>query len=246
MRLSILSFLAFMNSVSRSLLVALALAGGLTSCGSKDQPAEQSTPPTAAAPAPTETADASAASPAATEPAATEPAATFDLSKVPVSTADLGVFPYLAPLPGYEVNTSNSESFDFERSYIFDGQNIIAVEGKVSRRLLDPSTDAKKASDLMIQRNYEELFRKLGAVKVADTKVPKEAVEKIGNDEYYKHNGTIDGQNEPVYTYVIRQKDKEVWMQLELASNYYRLNVTERAPMAQQATTLKADELKKN
>jgi hypothetical protein len=165
---------------------------------------------------------------------------------VPVSTADLGVFPYLAPLPGYEVNTSNSESFDFERSYIFDGQNIIAVEGKVSRRLLEPGADAKKASDLMIQRNYEELFKKLGAVKVADTQVPKEAVDKIGSDEYYKHNGKIDGQNGPVYTYVIRQKDKEVWLQLELASGDYRLNVTERAPMDQQATTLKADELKKN
>lgn len=230
-----------MNSTSRYVLVALALAGGLTACGSKDQPAEQSTPPTATAPAPAET----AATPAAS-PATTEPAATFDLSKVPVSSADLGVFPYLAPLPGYEVNTSNSENFDFERAYIFDGQNIIAVEGKVSRRLLVPGTDAKKASDLMIQRNYEELFKKLGAMKVADTQVPKEAVDKIGNDEYYKHNGKIDGQNGPVYTYVIRQKDKEVWMQLELASGDYRLNVTERAPMDQQATTLKADELKKN
>ncbi|MBO2011066.1 hypothetical protein [Hymenobacter negativus] len=231
-----------MNSTPRHFLVALALASGLTACGSKDQPAEQSTPPTAAAPAPAETAATPDASPAAT----TEPAATFDLSKVPVSSADLGVFPYLAPLPGYEVNTSNSESFDFERSYIFDGQNIIAVEGKVSRRLLEPAADAKTASDLMIQRNYEELFKKLGAMKVADTQVPKEAVDKIGGDEYYKHNGKIDGENTPVYTYVIRQKDKEVWMQLELASGDYRLNVTERAPMAQQATTLKADELKKN
>jgi hypothetical protein len=228
-----------MKSISRYVLVALALAGGLTACGSKDQPAEQSTPPTTTAPAPAETATTPAA-------ATTEPAATFDLSKVPVSSADLGVFPYLAPLPGYEVNTSNSESFDFERAYIFDGQNIIAVEGKVSRRFLEPAADAKKASDLMIQRNYEELFQKLGAVKVSDTQVPKEAVDKIGSDEYYKHNGKIDGQNGPVYTYVIRQKDKEVWMQLELASGDYRLNVTERAPMAQQATTLKADELKKN
>ena len=165
---------------------------------------------------------------------------------MPVSSADLGQFPYLAPLPGYEVNTSNSENFEFERSYIYDGQNIIAVEGKVSRRLLDAVDSDKKASDLMIQRNYEELFKKLGAMKVSDTKVPEEAVKKIGTDEYYNHNGKIDGQNVPVYTYVIRQKDKEVWMQLELASGDYRLNVTERAPMAQVATTLKADELKKN
>jgi|GEM_PF-1688377 len=224
----------------RPLVVALALAGGLSSCGSKDQATEQSTPETTAAAAPTETPAPEAA--ATTQPAPT----TFDLSAVPVSTADLGAFPYLAPLPGYEVNTSNSESFDFERAYVYDGTSIIAVEGKVSRRLLEPAADTKKASDLMIQRNYEELLKKLGAMKVSDTQVPKEAVDKIGSEEYYKHNGKIDGQNAPAYTYVIRQKDKEVWVQLGLESGSYRLNVTERAPMAQQATTLKAEELKKN
>ena len=230
-----------MTFLSRSLFVTLTLASGLSACGSKDLSAAQSTSPTAASATP------SAPTAEPTSPAAApEPAATFDLSTVPVSNANLGEFPYLAPLPGYQVSTSNSESFDFERSYIFDGTTIIAVEGKVARRLLEPAAGAKKASDLMIQRNYEALFQQLGAVKVADTQVPAAAVEKLGSQEYYKHNGKIDGQNTPVYTYVIRQQDKEVWLQLELASGDYRLNVTERAPMIQQATTLKADELKKN
>lgn len=234
-----------MLQTSRHLFVTLALAGGLTGCGSKDKAIEQTSQAASPAAAASETAAAPAANPGAPA-AATPPAATFDLSKVPESQVDLGPFPYLAGLPGYEINTTNSESFDFERSYIYDGKNIIAVEGKVARRLFQPKDRDKKNSDLMIQRNYEELFRKIGAVKVADSLVPKEAADKIGSSEYYEHNGKIDGSNVPVYTYVVRQKDKEVWLQLELASGDYRLNVTERAPMAQQATLLKADELKKN
>ncbi|WP_310392070.1 hypothetical protein [Hymenobacter sp.] len=237
-----------MTRISRHLFVALALASGLSACGSKDKAAEQTAETSAAttapvAPAPTETAPAASSPAAPTAPA--EPTATFDMSTVPESTADLGPFPYLASLPNYEVNTSNSSSFDFERSYIYDGKNIIAVEGKVSRRLFQPKDRDKKSSALMVQRNYEELFKQIGAVKVSDTQVPREAVEKIGSDNYYKYNGGISGGNEPAYTYVLRQKGKEIWLQLEVSTDQYRLNVTERAAMAQQATLLKADELKK-
>lgn len=234
-----------MLQTSRHLFVALALFNGLSACGSKDKTTEQTAEVAApAATPPTETTPATSA--AATPTATAEPTATFDLSTVPESSVDLGPFPYLASLPGYEVNTSNSTSFDFERSYIYDGKNIIAVEGKVSRRLFQPKDRDKMSSALMVQRNYEELFKQIGAVKVSDTLVPREAIEKIGSDNYYKYSGGIGGDNSPAYTYVLRQKGKEIWLQMEVSSEQYRLNVTERAAMAQQATLLKADELKKN
>ena len=227
-------------------LLACALAGGLTACGSKDKAAEQATETTTAPVAETPAAAPVTAAPAAT--ADTAKAATFDINTVPVTSAELGSFPYLSPLKGYSVNTSNSEEFDFERSYVYDGKNLVPVEGKVSQRLIHLNSGEKKASELMIQRNYEDLLKTLGATKVHSGKVDQASLDKIGQDEAYKHGKWVLSTDRATDTYIIRQKNKEVWVQVTpLGSDGdYAINVTERAAMPQQATIMKADELKKN
>ncbi|GAA4050690.1 hypothetical protein GCM10022409_41790 [Hymenobacter glaciei] len=229
----------------RPFLIALTLASGLTACGNKDKTVEQTTETTATV------SETPAAAPAASETTATADtakAATFDINTVPVTSAELGTFPYLSPLKGYSVNTSNSEEYDFERSYVYDGKNLVPVEGKVSQRLIDEDSGEKKASQLMIQRNYEDLLKGLGAVKVSSSKVAQAAIDKIGSDEAYKHGKWVLSTDYVTDTYVIRQKNKEVWTQVTpLGSDgNYAINVTERAAMPQQATIMKADELKKN
>lgn len=229
------------------LALALALAGSLSACGSKDKATETAAVATTAtvAAAPAATSAASALAAAATD---TAQSATFDINTVPVTSAELGVFPYLSPLKGYSVNTTNSEEFDFERSYVYDGKNLVPVEGKVSQRLIDNDSGAKKASELMIQRNYENLLKTLGATKVYSGKVARAAIDKVGQEEAYKQGKWVLSTDYVTDTYVIRQKNKEVWVQVTpLGSDGdYAINVTERAAMPQQATILKADELKKN
>ena len=227
------------------LIFALALAGSLSACGSKDKTAEH--PPATTA----TVTGTSAAAPTAAQPAAvadTAKTATFDINVVPVTSAELGTFPYFSPLKGYSVNTSNSEDFDFERSYVYDGKNLVPVEGKVSQRLVGVNSGEKKASELMIQRNYEDLLKTLGATKVHSGKVDQVAFDKIGQDEAYKHGKWVLSTDRATDTYVIRQKNKEVWVQVTpLGSDGdYAINVTERAAMPQQATIMKADATKAN
>lgn len=233
-----------MLQTSRHLFVALALAGGLSACGSKDKATEQVAETPATAPETAAAPDATASEPAAV--ADTARAATFDINTVPVTSAELGTFPYLSPLKDYTVNTSNSEELDFERSYVYDGKNLIPVEGKVSQRLFDDGE--KKASELMIQRNYDDLLKTLGATKVHSGMVPRAAIDKIGQDEVYKHGKWVISTDYVTNTYVIRQKNKEVWVQVTAlgSGGDYAITVTERAPMPQQASIMKADELKKN
>ena len=230
------------------LLLALALASSLSACGSKDKAAEQ-TAQTAATPEATpEATPAAATTTPASETAApaAQPAAAFDLSNVPVSTARLGAFPYLNKLPGYKLNTSSdSIAFEFDRYYVYDGKQLVPIEGRVLRREYVVVDDKKRTSDLMIQRNYENLIKSLGGVLVTSGKVSSEVVEKTGREEYRKHN-TVPGSDDQVNTYVIRQKDKEVWVQVKTDAYHINLDVVEKAAMPQQATVTPAAELKKN
>lgn len=231
---------------------ACALLSSLTACGAKDKAAQDTatattTETTTATTAPAPTTPTTENPTAEAAPTTTATTATFDISSVPVSTANLGTFPYLSSLKDYEVNTSNSEFYEFERAYVYDGKKLVTVEGKVSQRLFGPQDRNKKASELMISRNYETLLKNLGATKVSSTKVPREVIDKVG-DDVYKYGKWSISTDHVTDTYLIRQKDKEVWLQVTpLGSDGgYNLTAVERAPMPQQATVLPADELKKN
>ncbi len=235
-----------MHQTPRLLLSGLALAAGLGACGRKDQVAGQAGQPTTATAA---TPGAAATAPSETPPAAGAAPAAFDVSTVPVSTAKLGRFPYIAGLKGTSLNTNNSKEFDFERAYVYDGKTLLAIEGKVSRRLFDADRSGenpKKLSELAIDRNYENLLKELGAVKVWTGIIPKEAVDKIGNDEFYKHEGFGTDMNNASDTYLIRQKDKEIWVQLNSQSEGdYGIDVVEKAVMPTLTTVMPAADLKK-
>ncbi|MBC8084220.1 MAG: hypothetical protein H7Z21_13525 [Hymenobacter sp.] len=229
-----------MRLVATSVLLSL-----LAACSPKAKTEETA----AATTAPTETPAAPAPEAAAATPETTPApgtAGTFDINSVPVSAANLGGFPYLGRLKGYRINTtSDSVAFEFDRIYVFDGQNLVAVEGRVLLREYIPVDEQRKTSELMMQRNYENLIKSLGGVRVSTGELPSAPVEKMIRTEFNKHNGDIDPGN-PVDTYVIRQKDKEVWVQVSPSTYSYQLNVIEKAAMPQQVSTIKADELKKN
>ena len=226
-----------------ALALALALAGSLSACGSKDQTAEQTAVATETTAAETTPAAETTAPPDA-QPAAT--AAAFDINSVPVSTASLGAFPYLNKLPGYKLNTSSdSIAFEFDRYYVYDGKQLLPIEGRVLRREYIAADEKKRTSDLMIQRNYENLIKSLGGVLVNSGSIPNEALEKVGREEFRKHN-VSPSSSDQVNTYVIRQKDKEIWVQVKTDDYHIDLDVVEKAAMPQQATVTSAAELKKN
>lgn len=226
------------------LLTALVLATGLSACDNKDQAAGQNkitTVPTAGSGTPIPV---PAAGVPATTPTAATPVATFDPNTVPVSTANVGSFPYLGKLPGYHLNVpSDSVDYEFDRLYVYDGQQMLPVEGHVLRRAYVAANDQKQTSELMMERNYDNLIKSMGGVKVWSGEIPGEAKDKVG-DDYSKYRGLDAGKQAD--TYLIRQKNKEVWVQLQPDHYNYTLNVVERAAMPQKLTVTPAAELKKN
>ncbi|GAB3240817.1 hypothetical protein GCM10027346_35520 [Hymenobacter seoulensis] len=238
-----------MKHAFRLLATSACVATLLSACGSKDATTAETTSTSTSETASTTPAVTTETTPAATpvtETVSTTEAAAFDINSVPVSNVTLGAFPYLTSLQGYRTRyDSDSTGFDFDRVYIYDGKNIVPVEGKVVFRQFRPVDSKKAASELMILRNYENLVKNLGGVKVYSGEIDKDVLKKFGEAEYDKHSGSLRSYFS-TDTYVIRQKDKEVWVQVQAHDNDYRLSVVERAAMPQQASVMPATELKKN
>lgn len=238
-----------MKHTFRLVASALVISGLVASCSSKDTATEQTadtTAPETTAPAAASTATPEAAPAATPEAAPTASTSTFDINAIPVSSANLGQFPYFGSLKGYKSRyDSDSVAYEFDRSYLYNGQELASVEGRVLRRRYRPVDKQKQASDLMIRRNYENLITGLGGVKVFSGEIPSEAIKKVGSSTAEK--GGISGYSGEYDIYVIRQKDKEVWVQVQKPGiDEYFLNVTERAAMPQQVSVIPATELKKN
>jgi hypothetical protein len=141
----------------------------------------------------------------------------------------------LSALKNYEVSSGNSEDYDFERAYVYDGKKLLSVEGKVSQHFFDSINGEKKASETMIHRNYEDLLKGLGATKVFAGPVSREAIEKVGQANAYKYGKWSVSTDHDTDAYVIRQKDKEVWVQVTSlgGDGDYNLTVMERSAMPQ-------------
>lgn len=207
------------------------------------KPAAEAPKPTEAEPKPV------AEAPKPAEPAQAAAPAAFNIDSVPVSTATLGAFPYFTLPEGVSAEEQKGKAFDFDRRYLLAGDELIAVEGKVHQRKFRLAQKDKTFSELEIHRNYENIIKQAGGVKTHAKPMSKAAIDKAGGREavekyyfgpgpgdYYEHN-----------TYVIRQSNKEIWVQVAtgVIPPHGFVLVVERAAMAQSVGMLKADQMKK-
>lgn len=203
--------------------------------------------PAAEAPKPVEPAPAAeAAKPAAAEPAK---AAAFSIENVPVSSATLGAFPYFSLPDGVSAEEQKGKVIDFDRRYFQAGEELVGVEGKVHERTFRLEQKDKNFSELEVHRNYENIIQQAGGVKTHAKPMTNAMVDKAGgNDQVRKYyHGPGPGNYYQHNAYVIRQPNKEIWVQIATGAIplHAFVLVVERAAMAQTVGMLKADQLKK-
>lgn len=184
--------------------VSLAVLAGalmLTACGSGDK--------TAAPAAETETA--AAPDPVAAEAPEAVPVA-FDLTQVPISTVELGDFPYVPVTPGYEVRYD--KTMDLAAFPIWTGAAFQVVEGRVYMAN-SKTPDGKEYSRLEFERGMENAIKAAGGVRIASSVAPNTVIEDLPStlrDDMRLGIGPVYGN--PITAYVIRRPDRTVWIQV--------------------------------
>lgn len=163
----------------------------------------------------------------------------FDIEKIPVSSATLPPFPYLAYPPAVTEGVAFTDKAEFDVLYVLTGKELRKVEGRVESHkfsLLDA-----KMSEAEARHNYENLIAAMGGVKVNDVQPldlapafddeTRTVTQKLRYTEY----------NMSYAAYVIRKPDQLVWIVLMSDKNSMNTLSIAEQPFKQTVAFVTAD-----
>lgn len=218
-------------------LISMACIGAMLVAGCSKKPNDAATTETANAAAPA----ANAESGAPATPANSAAAPAFDKSKVPVSTAALGAFPYLSLPDGY--TAASPKTFDMARYPVWVGDHFEWVEGKVYDARIN-SAEGKTYSSYEMQKNIEALVEQAGGVKITDTPPSAQAMDEVDKERSTFINSVNELSGGVAETFLIHQKDRDIWIQFASNDNNGGWAIIEAKPFVPTAKLLPATALK--
>ncbi|MFC4123625.1 hypothetical protein [Nocardia rhizosphaerae] len=165
------------------------------------------------------TTSASTAAPTTTAAAATTPTGpAFDPQTAPLSTAELGEFPYFAIPAGFENPNSPEPIADRDRVPVWTGSQLRWVVGKVYQSPIYASDD-RTFSKFELLESIDQAVADAGGVKVTESKIPQEFIDSIDKDLRVSYSsGLGDIYNNKASTYLVRRPDRLVWIHVSTDS----------------------------
>jgi outer membrane protein OmpA-like peptidoglycan-associated protein len=230
-----------MNPIRHPLVVALLLCtatASLSACKKGEDVAP--VPAVESVPVPAE-----GSAPASSAPSAPEKPAGFDINSVPVSTVALGDFPYIQLPDGYTSQGYAETNKRFARFPFWVNGRSYWVEGRFQGRIVYAEKGGE-FSQFELLRNFDALVQQMGGVKVGESSVPKEEIDRWGEEitqGFYAGLGNVYG--DPVHVYVIRRPEGNLWLHLVVDSSSGAYVIGQEKVFAQTAQLLPASEMKK-
>ena len=171
-----------------------------------------------------------------------------DVNAIPVTTAALPPFPYLAYPPGLHEGFQWTKRANFDAVGIIVGKELRTVEGRVETRRF-ANKDAKM-SQMATRRNYEAAIKGMGGVKVnavgPDDKALIAANTNQSVDEYKLHEKMrISDQTMSYDSYLVRTPEKNIWLVLMSNESETSLMAVEEKAMQQRVSLVTADTMRK-
>lgn len=170
----------------------------------------------------------------------------FNIEDIPYSTADLGDFPFFKLPKGLkEMNKPLLRNFDV---CFFPIDGIMKpFEGKLYKINVNAER-GEEFSQRYFEKSMEDYLASVGAVKVFDGEITREAYDKYEKEDPNKGGeGDIGYFNEPIKFYVIRSKEKgNIYVQYSADNASGKLNVLQEEAFKQTMTKVTADDIAKD
>ena len=181
-----------------------------------------------------------------TTPNATANNGTFDISKLPISDTDLGVFPFFN-FPEDIQPLNKPEELKFDKVFFPLNGIMTPIEGRLWKSYADHKKGATW-SQAYFEKSYDEAITAVGGVKVFDGKLSKEETKKYSEQATNQGGeGSLDYYNNVVKAYVIRRASgDDVYIQLSGNSASGAIQILQKEPFKQTITLKTSSEIKKN
>lgn len=204
-------------SALKPLFAAVCLLAALTACQKKSEPRHDA-PAASQAPNATAAGPTSGGAAAGGQASATpDKPAPFDLNSVPLSQAKLPAFPFLDYPEKLEAGYRTDRKPQFDEVHVVAGKELRRVEGVVLMRSFPHTTVGLSALESM--RNYENLIKSLGGVKVnqlmpADAEFRRLYPESQESLEKKTRVLGLNNGGAHYQMYLVRTPGKNIWLGL--------------------------------
>lgn len=181
----------------------------------------------------------------------------FDINSIRLTENFEGSFPYFKLPDGYTFTGPNQYNGkgvikDFDKEYFYNHGSYFPMEGKTFKaeiRVDEEKFKDKAFSKLELQKSFDEFIAGIGGVNINNGEPvrsgEKDSLDKKDPNAY--RDGYMHSCNnyDDVHTYVIRTKDKTVFVQYNLGSEQSSITVIESKTFENKMSIIPADEIKK-
>jgi len=126
----------------------------------------------------------------------------FDPATIPVTTKDVGDFPYVTLPERLEYMNGKGEQKIYDETFVPLNGVFVSVKGPVFNAGLQVKEE-QPWSQAYAKDSYAKKITELGAVKIFDNKIKKAELDKYDG----KLGSTLDYWNNPVQVYALKKKD---------------------------------------
>lgn len=211
----------------KHLLSLILMASIISACGDDSAPIEDDiTPISTQKSAKTEQNNNAVTSEPAEQLAQSSNFATLDINILPVSSKDLGTFPYFPAPDGYYYATSkqreNVEKYFFDQS----GKLLRVKSSRYFIAQLKPKPNASEAPEI-VRKSYEQAIASAGGVQVSSGPAPETLAKEYSLNappSYWKD--LLNPLGAQYAQYVIRKANEVVWIELAMNPNDPQIDVT--------------------
>ena len=174
----------------------------------------------------------------------------IDFDKIPESTEEIGVFPFVSDLPEFEGNNSASnktKDIDFDKLFFYDGKGFFPFEGKLHYRVR-LIKEGESFSAYKVQKSFEDMFKKMGAEKIFSGNARAHFDKNFIYIPDEVHDRKVEVGNQCTVLYALKKGDAHILLYLSVDGNYngyYSYYVMQSGDLNQSLSLITADEMKK-
>lgn len=173
----------------------------------------------------------------------------LDINNIPISTADIGDFPFFTAPEGSEyINNPKVKAFDALLIAMPDG-TLQSKEGKVYRSFIHPLKNSTvEITNHYLNKSYEEAILKAGGVKLFEGKLSADQIKHYDEKAKYKgEDGSMDVYNNSIKSYIIRRAEGDIYIQLEdKSADATTIQILQEKPLVQTIQKISSESIAKD